>query len=220
MATNARVVDFLSLLRLLNPAKQFLICSIEHSIQILHDDIVLLREEEGAGAADKIAVLRAEIAYSQTIQANFLQEVLNISPRIRGQRSRRHHQQRRSQEGAILHTITNTHQPQYQPRRNYGNDCLTAQCYNPGSSLRKRNDLQGKDGSTSALQYLTNGSAQMNVKDYGGRMGGQVTLKVSRCQQWWRRARRIQVAMATNEVIRKAAGRKAYGYSLNNGNGT
>jgi hypothetical protein len=30
----------------------------------------------------------------------------------------------------------------------------------------------------------------------------------------------MQVAMATDEVIRKVAGRKAYGYSLNDGNGT
>ena len=32
-------------------------------------------------------------------------------------------------------------------------------CYDPGSSLRKRNDLQGKDGSTSVFRNLTNGSA-------------------------------------------------------------
>ena len=38
-------------------------------------------------------------------------------------------------------------------------------CYDPGSSLRKRNDLQGKDGSTSALRNLTNGSAWADVKD-------------------------------------------------------
>ena len=30
----------------------------------------------------------------------------------------------------------------------------------------------------------------------------------------------IQVAMATNKVIRKVAGRKAYGYSLDDSNGT
>ena len=30
----------------------------------------------------------------------------------------------------------------------------------------------------------------------------------------------MQVAMATDEAIRKAAGRKAYGYSLDYGNGT
>ena len=82
MATNARVVDFLSLLGLLNPAEQFLICSIERSIQHLHDEIVRLRDEEGSGAADEIAVLRAEIAYSRTIQSDFLQEILDISPRI------------------------------------------------------------------------------------------------------------------------------------------
>ena len=51
---------------------------------MLHNEIVLLREEEGAHTANEIAVLRAEIAYSQTIQADFLQEVLNISPCIRG----------------------------------------------------------------------------------------------------------------------------------------
>ena len=32
-------------------------------------------------------------------------------------------------------------------------------CYDLGSSLRKRNDLQGKDGSTSVFRNLTNGSA-------------------------------------------------------------
>ena len=39
-------------------------------------------------------------------------------------------------------------------------------CYDPGSSLCKRNDLQGKDGSTSVLRYLTNSSAWgSDVKD-------------------------------------------------------
>ena len=47
-------------------------------------------------------------------------------------------------------------------------------CYDPGSSLRKRNDLQEKDGLTSVLRYLTNGSVQTNAKDSvsGARMGG------------------------------------------------
>ena len=38
-------------------------------------------------------------------------------------------------------------------------------CYNPGSSLRKRNDLQGKDGSTSVLRNLTNGVARADAED-------------------------------------------------------
>ena len=38
-------------------------------------------------------------------------------------------------------------------------------CYNPGSSLCKRNDLQGKDGSTSALRGLTNDSAWTDAED-------------------------------------------------------
>ena len=38
-------------------------------------------------------------------------------------------------------------------------------CYNPGSSLCKRNDLQGKDGSTSILRNLTNGLAWVDPKD-------------------------------------------------------
>ena len=37
--------------------------------------------------------------------------------------------------------------------------------YDLGSSLHKRNDLQGKDGSTSALHYLTNGSVQVDAED-------------------------------------------------------
>ena len=47
-------------------------------------------------------------------------------------------------------------------------------CYDLGSSLRKRNDLQGKDGSTSVLHNLTNGSAWADSKDNvsGARMGG------------------------------------------------
>ena len=32
--------------------------------------------------------------------------------------------------------------------------------------------------------------------------------------------RRTQVATATDEAIKKAVGRKAYGYSLDDGNGT
>ena len=55
-------------------------------------------------------------------------------------------------------------------------------CYDPGSSLRKRNDLQGKDGSTSVLRNLTNGSAWMNLEDNvsgmgaGGSKGESVTM--------------------------------------------
>ena len=44
-----------------------------------------------------------------------------------------------------------------------------ALCYDPGSSLRKRNDLQGKDGSTSSLCNLTNGVAWA---DPGDNVGG------------------------------------------------
>ena len=47
-------------------------------------------------------------------------------------------------------------------------------CYDPGSSLHKRNDLQGKDGSTSALRNLTKALAWTDVEDNVGgmRMGG------------------------------------------------
>ena len=47
-------------------------------------------------------------------------------------------------------------------------------CYDLGSSLHKRNDLQGKDGLTSILRYLTNGSVWTDAEDYVGRtrMGG------------------------------------------------
>ena len=38
-------------------------------------------------------------------------------------------------------------------------------CYDLGSSLHKRNDLQGKDGSTSILYSLTNGSAWTDAED-------------------------------------------------------
>ena len=38
-------------------------------------------------------------------------------------------------------------------------------CYDPGSSLRKRNDLQGKDGLTSVLCNLTNGSVRADSED-------------------------------------------------------
>ena len=127
MATNARIIDFLSLLGLLNLAEQFLICSIKWSIQNLHDDIVRLRDEEGSQAADEIAVLQAEIAYSRTIQSDFLQEIIDISPRIQNQRLRRAHQRSRHDGGAILHTITNTTHPQYQPRRPNENDNPTVQ---------------------------------------------------------------------------------------------
>ena len=120
--TTTRIVDFLSLLGLLSPAEQFLICFIERSIQTLHDEIVQAREEEGAAAADKIVVLRAKITYSCTIQSDFLQEVLDISLQPRNQRGRRGQQQRRNREGAILTTITNTQCLHYQPRRNNQND--------------------------------------------------------------------------------------------------
>ena len=47
-------------------------------------------------------------------------------------------------------------------------------CYDPGSSLCKRNDLQGKDGSTSVFRNLTNGSAWTDAEDNvsGARTGG------------------------------------------------
>ena len=44
-------------------------------------------------------------------------------------------------------------------------------CYDLGSSLRKRNDLQGKDGSTSVLRSLTNGSAWADSEDDVSRTG-------------------------------------------------
>ena len=42
-------------------------------------------------------------------------------------------------------------------------------CYDPGSSLRKRNDLQGKDGSTSVLCNLTSGLAWTDAEYDVGR---------------------------------------------------
>ena len=47
-----------------------------------------------------------------------------------------------------------------------------------------------------------------------------MTLKVSHWQWQWRQVRRTQVAVATDEVKRKVTERKAYGYSLDNNNGT
>ena len=48
---------------------------------------------------------------------------------------------------------------------------LRHSCYDLGSSLRKRNDLQGKDGSTSILQDLTNGVARADSEDNISRVG-------------------------------------------------
>ena len=44
-------------------------------------------------------------------------------------------------------------------------------CYDPGSSLRKRNDLQGKDGSTSSLRNLAKASTGANAEDNVSRTG-------------------------------------------------
>ena len=44
-------------------------------------------------------------------------------------------------------------------------------CYDLGSSLCKRNDLQGKDGLTSVLQNLTKGLAWTDAEDNISRMG-------------------------------------------------
>ena len=44
-------------------------------------------------------------------------------------------------------------------------------CYDLGSSLRKRNNLQGKDGSTSILRNLTKASAGTGLEDNVSRMG-------------------------------------------------
>ena len=73
------VVDFLALLGLLTSAEQYLICSIDQSIHQLQTEIDVLRDEQRRGnkeVVDEIAVLRAEIAYSRTIQADFLSEVI------------------------------------------------------------------------------------------------------------------------------------------------
>ena len=48
---------------------------------------------------------------------------------------------------------------------------LLPYCYDLWSSLRKRNDLQGKDGSTSSLRNLTKGLAQADAEDNVGRTG-------------------------------------------------
>ena len=59
---------------------------------------------------------------------------------------------------------------------------LEKTCYDPGSSLRKRNDLRGKDGSTSVLRNLTEGSAWADLEDNvsgmgaGGSKGESVTM--------------------------------------------
>ena len=49
---------------------------------------------------------------------------------------------------------------------------------------------------------------------------GRVALKVNHRRRQQRRVRRTQVATATDEAIRKAVGRKVYGYSLDDSNGT
>ena len=77
--TLQRVVDFLALLGLLTSAEQYLICSIDQSIQQLQRKIDGLRDEQRQGneeVVDEITVLRAKIAYSRTIQADFLSKVI------------------------------------------------------------------------------------------------------------------------------------------------
>ena len=55
-------------------------------------------------------------------------------------------------------------------------------CYDLGSSLRKRNGLQGKDGSTSVLHNLTKGSVGTDMVDdvrwmrMGGAKGQPLTM--------------------------------------------
>ena len=108
--TPQHVVDFLALLRLLTLAKQYLICSIDQSIQQLQHEIDGLRDKQRWGnkeVVDKIAVLRAEIAYSQTIQADSLSKVI-ATPGNWNLWQRRGNQQRRHGGGGILNTITNT----------------------------------------------------------------------------------------------------------------
>jgi hypothetical protein len=123
--TPQRVVDFLALLGLLTSAEQYLICSIDQSVQQLHHEIDILRDEErrrNKDVADEIAVLRAEIAYSRTIQANFLSEIIN-TPGNRNLRQARANQHRRHRGGGILHTITNTPRNIQRPiHRDFEND--------------------------------------------------------------------------------------------------
>ena len=104
------VVDFQALLGLLTLAEQYLICSIDQSIQQLQREINGLRDEQRRGneeVVDEITVLRAEIAYSRTIQADFLSKVI-ATPGNQNLQQRRGNQQRRHGGGGILNTITNT----------------------------------------------------------------------------------------------------------------
>jgi hypothetical protein len=109
VATLDRVVSFLSILGILSPAEQFLLSSIDRSIQYLHNDINILREEQRQGheTIDEIAVLRAEITYSRQIQANFLKDVLTARPAPRDCQQRLAGQQQRQREGRILSVINN-----------------------------------------------------------------------------------------------------------------
>jgi type IV secretory pathway VirB10-like protein len=120
LATPTRVIDFLSLLELLSPAEQFLICSLQRSTRELRSKVRQLQNEDSDNI-DEIAVIRAEIHFMTTVQTDFLTEVITASREARIQRE----QQALS---SILRTITNTERSA--PTRNVGhhqNEDLPAQ---------------------------------------------------------------------------------------------
>ena len=71
-------IDFLQILDCLGSAELFLVSTLYRSIQSLRDDITLLQAaaREGVIVSNEISVLRAELAYTQTILNDFLDEII------------------------------------------------------------------------------------------------------------------------------------------------
>ena len=90
----------------LGSAELFLVSALHQSLRNLEEDISLLRavKREGAQVADKVAILRAESAYTRTILYDFLDEVITQD---RPAAHRRVGQAREIEERGILSIINN-----------------------------------------------------------------------------------------------------------------
>ena len=86
--------------------------------------------------------------------------------------------------------------------------------------LCKRNDLQGKGSLDIQLSDTSPRIWRGQIRRMTWEGWGREVLKVSRWWRWWRQVRRTLVVTTINKATRKVAERKAYEYSLIDGNGT
>ena len=137
LAHRRRITEFTAILERLGSAELYLVTCLQRTIWSLRDDIALLRNAAGQGVAvgDEVAILRAELAYAQTILADFIADSLAE----RRERNDHHVGQRgQTRERGILQVINN------QPREHTTNqiqvdrDALAREEQNENVTPRQR----------------------------------------------------------------------------------